>query len=468
MRGQIFQERRVINSAPLRALTYGRRPQSLMSSNRLFLSTLLIFSSLALSACGSGGESGSQPTAVSPSALNPNSVGLFSGELVSGSGVNKGVLNLQTSSDGSTSSLSLSGAVEAEISEILVSGSTLEKEIPVPGLTAGVLLKANFSNEAWSGTLSVPSSSTVYNFVLAKSVEAKLTSESPRLAPEGLYSGRFTYESGGKRAAKIQVVATTDLGERLLALFTPQSAASVQLVYDGGSKESVTDAVWNSEQRTLIATGPAMTSLGAPQLQCVFDELENLDCVLAMGKKSTAKGKFVRETPRVAPKPKPTPKPTPKPSVPTQSPSPVVPQATAPAPMATPVPPPAPQVSTPKNFGTERTFYGKASFANAGKSKAQSISLTVTLLATGVQGPVASRVAFRAFASQVGADFRMSVYDSIEKTLKGEQRLSTGALAGSLILTCRDFDFSASPYSFTCDYESTTTGVSGSFVMSGK
>lgn len=435
-----------------------------MSLNRstAVLAAFSLSACLTLSACGS--DKGGAPS--SPGQVDASAQGLFSGDLISNSGNSIGVLNLQVP-NGAAPTANLNGVIDAEILDLAVSGTHVEKEVPVPGLTSGVKLNADYVGGRWIGSLSTSASKTVYSFSLMPTSELRASSETERLAPEGEYAGKFAYPSGGKRAAKILVAATADLGERLLGLFTPQTAASIQVVYDGGAKESVSDAVWNSDQRTLMAVGTAMTSMGAPQLQCVLDEMENLDCVLAMGKQSVGKGKFVRTKalapkkakPAAVPKPVPTPKTAPGPA-----PAPAADVAVEP--VATPTPTPAPVAV--KNFGSERTFYGKATFREGSKSQVRDVMLEVSLMSPDLQGPGAARVTFRVRDSRVGANFRMSLYDSIEKTLKAEARLTAGALAGSLVLECQNFDFKASPYQFTCHYESTSAGVTGAFVMSGK
>ncbi|RYZ70874.1 MAG: hypothetical protein EOP05_12685 [Proteobacteria bacterium] len=213
-----------------------------------------------------------------------------------------------------------------------------------------------------------------------------------------------------------------------------------------------------------------MTSLGAPVVQCKYDELENLDCVLAMGKDQVAKGKFIRENPPVVAKPKPQPKPQATPSM-TPAPTPVVvPQTTEDVlPEATPAPTPVAVRELPANTLTVRTFKGKATFYDkfTKSTKTKPVAITVQIAAANVAGPVSARVKFETTNSGVGAEMRDSTYDAGGKILAAQAVLKAGALAGALILKCTDVDFQNPQYNFGCTYESTTSGVTAKFQMSG-
>ncbi|RYZ69614.1 MAG: hypothetical protein EOP05_14580, partial [Proteobacteria bacterium] len=154
---------------------------------------------LLVTACGSDKNS-SPNTATAAHFAKVEASGLFAGELKSNTGNSGGLINMKVGQGAGDSNADLSGSVTASLATLALTneGSTLSQDVAVVGIAAPIQFSTTFDGAAWVGSLTAPGSKTVYTFKLTRVSETQSGDGYPKLAPSGVYKGKFVYkESGG-------------------------------------------------------------------------------------------------------------------------------------------------------------------------------------------------------------------------------------------------------------------------------
>ena len=416
-----------------------------MKSN--FLSIAVITATaLALFACASKDGSGAPASPASPppsETSNAQPSGSFQGPLTNSDGETQAILTLDVQENKARLTLSPSGATEM----IVLGGDGRSFETNFDA----IVLTGAWNGAAWIGTVSNGAKSNSFHLSEGASALAAVSVG----APTGTFDGILTYKtSGGKRPVSLVLAASSRLADALASTLTSKVTLTGSLIDNRGAREILTNVVWDRETSTLSADGTAITSLGTAELRCKMSEVNSNDrdvlaCALSNSRGNTpvAAGTLSQKRVVLAPPAPPA-------------------QATTPTPKPTPVP-----VETPAPIAvnkTERVFLGSGAFTTeSGVIQNRNLSLTVTLKVEPTGLDQEAVVKFIIDGSRVGAKFTDAVYNSQSGDLRASQMLTLGPIAGSLKLKCAGVSLTAPQYSFSCQYESSVTNVTGEFHLAG-